>query len=45
MSSISEGKRHKIDRYFGSEGEGIDETLDSSSDEMMCVNEEEICLG
>ena len=32
-----------MDGFLGSEVEGIDETLYSLSNEMMCVNEEETC--
>ena len=45
MSLVSEGKTCEIDGYLVSEVEGIDETLDFLSDEMMCANEEEIYLG
>ena len=34
-----------MDRCLGSEAEGIDETLDSLSDEIMCANEKETCPG
>ena len=34
-----------MDRSLGSEVEGIDKTLDSLSDEMMRMDEEETCLG
>ena len=43
MSSVSEGKKCEKDGYLGSEFEGIDQTLDSSSDGMTCVNSEEKC--
>ena len=42
MSSVSEGKRCETHEDLGYEVKGIDETLDSSWDEMMCVKEEEI---
>ena len=40
MSSVSEGKTCEIHENLGSEVEGIDKTLDSSLDEMMCAKEE-----
>ena len=45
MSLVSECKICEIDGWLGSEVEGIDETLDSSSDGMICEDEEEICSG
>ena len=41
MTSVSEGKTCEIDEFLDSEVEGIDETLDSSSDKMMRANDEE----
>ena len=45
MSSVSEEKTCEIDGSLGCEVEGTDEILDSSSDEMMFVDEEEKCSG
>ena len=45
MSLVSEGKTCETHWCLGSEVEVIDETLCSSSDEMMCANEEETCSG
>ena len=44
MSSVSEGKKCETDGFLCSEVEVTDETLDSSSDKMMCANEKETFL-
>ena len=41
LSSVSEKKTCETFGYLGSEFEETGETLASSSDEMMCANEEE----
>ena len=41
MTSVSKEKTCEIDEWLGSKVEGIDKTLDSSLDEMLCENEEE----
>ena len=38
MSSVSGGKACEIDEDLGSEVEGVVRSLDSSLDEMICVN-------
>ena len=42
MPSVSEGKTCETCGDLGSKVEGIDKKLDYSSDEISCVNEEEI---
>ena len=45
MSSSLEGKTWEMDGCLGPEIEGIDETLDSSLDEIMLANEEQTWSG